>query len=593
MRVLVAVPAHRVRCRVWTDETRDWSVIHEALMLALARDDWTLETLTAQTALPRQVVVAGLARLMRHRLTEVVVENGATRFRASPVGKGLVAAGTPLPRFPNEKTRWYSLVVERFAGECFFSREVKTISRSKLDAHRRNSEATAIVDLSGQEGEQSYQVTPELVADIVERGGDRRLLRIDGSSVFTNSDVFLAVPVLDGVPRLPPSAGADLRDTVIRAAEAAERRLSLQPVAPVARDARPDTFDPVRCNFRPEDLVIGGSVQRGLLENILAGARRRVIIHSTFVHDERFEAVRDAVRAACARGVAVDLLFGAGAEDPVSGRNVTSAKNIVSMISADQVMQGLVKMFMGTTGSHAKIVLADGPEGQWTGVVSSCNWLASPFQNTEVSAVLRHPLAVADLMAIMKDIVGRRHFANELANELALEARNLRRFRQGVDGNSSVTLLVGSAHEAIMRRASGEATGEMFFSTHRLGATARTGAVLPAWAAANRGVEVSGLWSQANRPMTKAEARTVQQEAAAEGIELANSGKIPIHGKILLWMPDNAVVTSQNWGSASSNDSFPASEVGVHIVSSGLANHARDRLAEIYPDLLASAAKGS
>jgi hypothetical protein len=53
------------------------------------------------------------------------------------------------------------------------------------------------------------------------------------------------------------------------------------------------------------------------------------------------------------------------------------------------------------------------------------------------------------------------------------------------------------------------------------------------------------------------------------------------------------VVTSQNWGSASSNDSFPASEVGVHIVSSGLANHARDRLAEIYPDLLASAAKGS
>lgn len=93
--------------------------------------------------------------------------------------------------------------------------------------------------------------------------------------------------------------------------------------------------------------------------------------------------------------------------------------------------------------------------------------------------------------------------------------------------------------------------------------------------------------------MTKAEAHTVQQEAAAEGIELANSGRIPIHGKILLWMPDNAIVTSQNWGSASSNDLFPAAEVGVHIVSLGPANRARDRLAEIYPDLLASAAKGS
>lgn len=331
MRVLVAVPAHRVRCRVWTDETRDWSVIHEALMLALARDDWTLETLTAQTALPRQVVVAGLARLMRHRLTEVVVEKGETRFRASPVGKGLVDAGTPLPRFPNEKTRWYGLVVERFAGGCFLSREVKTISPSNLDARRRSSEATAIVALSGEEGEQSYLVTPELVADIVERGGDRRLIRIDGSSVFTNSGVFLAIPVLDGVPRLPPSASADLRQIVIRAAQAAERQVSLLPVAPVARDARPDTFDPVRCNFRPEDLVVGGSVQRRLLEDILASARKRVIIHSTFVHDERFATVQDAVRAACARGVAIDLLFGAEAEDWAAGRNVTSAKNIVSM----------------------------------------------------------------------------------------------------------------------------------------------------------------------------------------------------------------------------------------------------------------------
>lgn len=564
-------------------------------MLALAREDWTLEMLVGQTALPRQVVVAGLARLMRHRLMEVIVANGQTHFRASPVGKGLVDAGTPLPRFPNEKTRWYGLVIERFAGGCFRSREVKTISRSSLDARLRNSEPTAIIALSGENGKQSYQMTPELIADIVEQGGDRRLIRIDGSSVSVNSDVFLAVPVLDGVPRLPQSASADLRRMVIRAATAVEREMTLRPVAPIPRNASPDTFDPVRCNFHSEDLVIGGSVQRKLLEGILAKARRRVIIHSTFVHDERFMALRGVLQEACARGVAVDLLFGAEAEDPVAGRNVTSAKNIVSMITSDQIMQGLVTMHMGTTGSHAKIILADtdSPDEQWTGVVSSCNWLASPFQNTEVSAAIRHPHAVADLMTIMKDIVGRKHFANDLANELALEARDLRKFGRAGGGNSSVTLLVGSAHEAIMRKASGEASSEMFLSTHRLGATARTGAVLPARAAAKRGVEVSGLWSQANKPMTRADARNIQQEALIEGIELANSGKIPIHGKILLWMPDNAVVTSQNWGSATSNDLFPAAEVGVHIVSPGLADRARSRLNDIYPSMLGSSAKKS
>ena len=67
MIVHIAVPVHYLRCKVWTDETRDWSVVHEVILLDLARTCLTLDALCEDTLLPRQVVIAALARLMRHK----------------------------------------------------------------------------------------------------------------------------------------------------------------------------------------------------------------------------------------------------------------------------------------------------------------------------------------------------------------------------------------------------------------------------------------------------------------------------------------------------------------------------------------------
>jgi hypothetical protein len=138
-------------------------------------------------------------------------------------------------------------------------------------------------------------------------------------------------------------------------------------------------------------------------------------------------------------------------------------------------------------------------------------------------------------------------------------------------------MLVGGDHEALMRHASGdEDAGRLLIATHRIGASVRTAAILPASLAAERGTEVSLLYTMPTKPMTKGDARAVSAEAAAEGVRVVNARKTPVHGKVLLWTPDNVAVLSHD---------FPFAEVGVHLSAPKIADAVLERLASVYPDL--------
>jgi hypothetical protein len=45
-------------------------------------------------------------------------------------------------------------------------------------------------------------------------------------------------------------------------------------------------------------------------------------------------------------------------------------------------------------------------ENGWVGVVSTCNWLYSNFDNVELSVILRDPALVADVAAILQHLAG-------------------------------------------------------------------------------------------------------------------------------------------------------------------------------------------
>jgi cardiolipin synthase A/B len=133
-----------------------------------------------------------------------------------------------------------------------------------------------------------------------------------------------------------------------------------------------------------------------------------------------------------------------------------------------------------------------------------------------------------------------------------------------------------------MRTAS--AANRLVIGSHRLGSTARPGALLPGEHAASRtGITPVILYSLPSGPLKKRHARQLQEEAAQNGVRLIKAGKTLLHGKFLAWDDDDLVVTRMNWASA--DPDFAWGEIGLHIQAPEVADMAPATLAQTFPDL--------
>jgi cardiolipin synthase A/B len=589
--VIVAVPMSVVHCRAWIDHSRSWSIVDEAVLLALAlkKGSDTVAAIVLSSGLPHQVVVSSLARLMRFRLVEVSTDAGGA-FAASPVGSSLALGGRPLPHFPQEVLQRFSFGVEHVTGSCFLARDTRVTRSGSLEDDRQQGADVRRLPVSEPGAGSIPESSIARLYDLIERGGERRLLRLATRETVVLRDRFMRLRVSGGAIRdFPEGASDDLRRIVLGTAGAKpgnQARSELTPAVPGSRDLQ----FPARCDFNPSDIVIGGSAQSALLASIVDGTKSRLVIHSTFLDSKRFDALVVRLRDAVARGVTVDLLWGTGETADNHARNATEAKKISESIQADSAMRGRVHMHMRTTGSHSKILLADSEDGSWIAVVSSCNWLSTKFGPAELSIVLRDSLAVANVVDLVRGMVGRRPLADGLADELRIQVNDLRRHGRdaaGSSGTAVVTMVVGRAHDATMREASAQVTRRLVIGSNRLGSTAWTGALIPGELAAERkGVSVTVLYKQPSGPIKNRHARAFEQEAASLGVRLIRTDKVPLHGKFVLWDDDDIVVTSLNWASASTDDEFPASEIGVHVTCPGLAARVMEQLEAIFPELL-------
>jgi hypothetical protein len=231
------------------------------------------------------------------------------------------------------------------------------------------------------------------------------------------------------------------------------------------------------------------------------------------------------------------------------------------------------------------MILLDTSDG-WLAAIGSCNWLSSPFQSVELSVVVHDNHVIADLAVALQRMVGRRGLADSIANEMALTARDLRRSATSTGNNARMAVVVGDAHERVIRSASGAAKRRFFVGSNRLGSTARPGAIMQDELAASReGVQATVLYTQSSGPLKNRHARALIDEAASYGVQLIRTRKVPLHGKVVTWDDDDVVVTSLNWASASANPDFPWGDIGIHIQAPGIATVAFNRLRTIFPEL--------
>lgn len=584
MTVTIAIPIYRVSCRVRIDKAPPWSVVDELIMVSVARSFRAIDDLADASGLPRQLVLASLSRLMKFRLVERSVAEGRIAFRASRFGFESIAGGKPLPMFPKQQYRPARFSIERAAGSFFRTSEIRFKSLQALEKDRSNGADVRFIDVEGDGPLMTQEANIARLSELVAGGWDEHLGAVVGRGANVIDNQYMVVRVIDGQPRgMPDTARNGLREVVAKAASSARQNSPLR-VEYSEVEPQPEVVYR-RCRIDPADIFIGGSIQRSEFEKIVGNADRRVIIHSTFLKADDVAKLMDCFSKACKRGVEFTIFWGAEYDDDTESRNAEEASKIMKLVSADRDMAGRFRIDMRTTGSHAKIMLADSGSGEWVAAIGSCNWMKSPFRNTEITVLLRDQALVGDAMKVFQRIIGRRGLSDTVANELEIARKGLRTPTEPQDVNAEIAILVGDDHDRLMREASSSAERRFVVGSHRLGSTARPGALLPSQVAARPGVSVALIYSQVSKPWKQRNVRELQAEAAASGVRLIHCGKIPLHGKFLAWDEDDIAITSVNWASASSDADFPEGEVGVHIRSTNIANVCLERIAAIHPGL--------
>lgn len=582
--MIIAIPCFKISAMVGIDRGRAWSVIDELMLWATTEAPSSVANLAAESGLHRRVVVSSIARLMRFRLIELTVTAKGPLFQASGYGRQAVLSGRPLPFFPTRETKRTSFVVERATGSFFPSGQVRSVPEKNLASVQTDDLRTVTVEGGGPT--MTHEANFARLSQIATRNWEEQLAVVDGRTA-TIKPHFMLIRVVDGVPRnIPEDASPTLRKTVEIAINQPPgvKKVVVGYGGPLPEpEAQPAVH---ACQIDPADLVIGGEQQEHCLRTLIDQAGSRVIIHSTFLDRNRFKALFPLIRSACIRGVRFDLLYGADRVGEEETRNSAEAVEIAKLIRSDRDAARRFHVHMRSTGSHAKVLLADNEDGDWIAAVGSCNWLSSPFKSVELSVVVKDPKVVADVATAIQKMVDRRGLLDDLASELALTAKDLRRL-EPKGGEARVSLVVGDSHNVLMRTASGQAESRLVVGCHRLGTTARPSVVIPGETAVDRAqVRASLIYTRPSGALKNRHARKLREDAAANGFNLLKAETPHLHGKFLLWDNDDLVITSLNWASAATQEDFPLGDIGIHIHAPQIATAAFSQLAAIYPQLL-------
>jgi cardiolipin synthase len=395
MTVTVAIPIFRISCRVRIDKAPPWSVVDELIMVSIARSYQSVDQLSQTSNLPRQLILAAISRLMKFRLLETKVTENGIAFRASPFGFDAIAGGKPLPLFPKSQYRPARFSIERAAGSFFRTSEIRFRSLPALEKDRNAGADVRFVAVEGDGPLMTPEANIARLSEISAGGWDEHLGAIVGRGANVIDNQYMVVRVIDGEARgLPDTSREGLREIVAKAATPSRPNSTVR----VEYSEAPPRDGPIyrTCRFDPADIFVGGSVQRTEFEKIVENADRRVIIHSTFLKAEDTGALMECFAKACRRGVEFSVFWGAEYDEETEVRNAEEAAKIMKLVAADRDMAGRFRINMRTTGSHAKIMLADTKSGDWVAAVGSCNWLKSPFRSTEVTVLLRDQAVVGD-----------------------------------------------------------------------------------------------------------------------------------------------------------------------------------------------------
>ena len=572
--VRVAVPVLQGKRKFHFDKGRPWSVMERAVLVALAQEDATASELADSANVPRRLIIESLIRLMRAGWIQMVEAASGVIFQ--PTQSGLAAAvADELPNITRRMKRSMTFVIEQISGGVFRSRELPYLHKHVVE-ERALREPIVWMDRPGQ----IYLDEIRPLVDALFQD-DERFIAMDqyGDRL---ADRWSLVRVRDGEPDgLSPRASAELITAIKEAAKkwtggTINPALHYTPQSAASPSSRSHAVH--NLSIQTGDVLIGGPDHRDAIETMLKRARHRVVIHSTFIAEDRFNALLPHFVEAHKRGVAIDIMWGQSEHTAETRSTLKVAMRIRERVAAMNLDRLRVHPF--STDSHAKFLLADnGTLDQFVCIVGSCNWLYSSFESIEISVRLRDPHIISEIVSELAELSrGRKGNWTDFTNELMALSSYIDDLPSSSPGRAQISLVSGSQHADLVRAARDEASKRIFVTSHRLSNTAHTVVMAPAIAAAkDRGIATEIYYGIKSGPLTGTGLSDIIVEGLQHSVKITPVYDPRLHAKLLAWDDDAVVVTSQNWLSADPPDDKPRAEIGLFIRSPGIARQVIER----------------
>jgi hypothetical protein len=583
MSQIIAIPVRRMSAKVVFEKGRGWSAVDELILWSLSKAPMSAATLAQKSQLPRRVIIEVIVRMMRFRLVEAVLVEGVPAFQTTDRGSAVVASGAQIPTAKRRMSRHVSFVVDRITGTVFLKTDVRLETASTIAFLRNKGFDVRDIEVSGSSLMTSPKANIVRFQKVLRR--DESLLFFDGDTVVERDDEYMMVTVdgedVDGVPEKTPATLLE-QIKLVATSSATVRPIVVPSLVRGDDESELPALRPM--HFEVGDLIFDHDEHRRAFTEAIGGAKRRILLHSTFLRKDAFLAWRHEFRAAVRRGALVDIFWGSGTSENPNEKTIVEAAAIANEIARDDVLRERVRVHLRSTGSHSKLIIVDDGEGGFAAIVGSCNWLYTGYDRFELSLKLREPRLVADVMDRFSSLIARPGFKPEIGAELFITARNLRE-REVAGGSHQARIISGAAHEAILREASGAPAGRFIVASDKLGNSAFPNAIIPAEVAA-AAVKSSPvvIYGNATGKVSGKDASELTHDVRDRGVRLLRVSK-GFHAKFLLWGDDDAVITSLNWCSWTTNADAPNGEIGVHVKRTGIARDLEMRLKFIWPEL--------
>jgi cardiolipin synthase A/B len=362
MSVIVAVPALRVSAKVWVEKGRGWSALDELILWGLDRAPTSAADLSKAIGLPRRVVLQAILRMMRFRLVDAVLLDGMPLFQTTSYGARIISGGGEIPTSRRTVSRKVSFVVDRITGTVFARRDVNSDSTRGVVLRRDQGADVREIEVAGTKLITSQTENLARFQKVLQE--DETLLYFDGDTLIERADEYLITIVDgDGIRGLPPKAPTALTSAVLDVARAKD------PPRPVVVQsllaAPPDPIAPVTISIQAGNtaLIMGADAHYNTFTEVLTASKRRVILHSTFLRADAFNAHLRLFKDAIRRGVRIDIFWGAGSPDEPSTKTLTEAAALSRQLSTDSLLKDHVHIHLRSTGSHCKLLIADDGTG--------------------------------------------------------------------------------------------------------------------------------------------------------------------------------------------------------------------------------------